>query len=270
MFRGTLRYAGFCAHMHALVALGFLAVAPTGVPAGVTLRGLLAQAVGGKEAQPDDELFAAVVAKVAATAAADVRDHVARLAALSPKLGAGAAAGAAGATNASLATDVLRQEELRRFVSWLGFFSSAPANLRGADAGDGGVTAVAKPVPAGEPTTHVPLDTLCALLVAKPEMSYAPGERDMALMVHEIEVAYPDGRRELRTSSLVQYGDLAKHQTAMARTVGCTAAIGAQLILDGRIHSRGVLAPMTRDWYGPMLDALEQEGIALRETVRAL
>lgn len=34
--------------------------------------------------------------------------------------------------------------------------------------------------------------------------------------------------------------------------------------------SRGMLSPVTREWYMPMLDALEGEGIMMRETVKYL
>ena len=75
--------------------------------------------------------------------------------------------------------------------------------------------------------------------------------------------------------------------TAMARTVGYTAAIGAQLILDGKnvrfasgsaasaspfSLSRvvGVVQPMAPEWHGPMLEALEGEGIRFREEVEEM
>jgi saccharopine dehydrogenase-like NADP-dependent oxidoreductase len=271
MFRGTLRYAGFCADMHAVSALGMLALEPAAVPAGISLRGWLAALAGAKEEQADDDIMAAVYARVAAIAASDVKTHVDRLAALSPVLGSLAAAGAAVSSNAALATDLLRQRQLRAFFEWAGLLSSAtPAPLRGSEAGDGGITTAAKAVPAGEPITHVPIDTMVALLTSKPEMSFAPGERDMALMVHEVEVELPDGGRELHTSSLIEYGIPGKKQTAMSRTVGLTAAIGAQLILDGRAHAVGVQAPTTREWYGPMLQALEEEGVAMKESCRKL
>jgi len=39
----------------------------------------------------------------------------------------------------------------------------------------------------------------------------------------------------------------------MAKTVGMTAAIGMRLILDGRISQRGVLSPITKEIYDPIL-----------------
>jgi saccharopine dehydrogenase (NADP+, L-glutamate forming) len=55
---------------------------------------------------------------------------------------------------------------------------------------------------------------------------------------------------------------LDQNHTAISRTVGLPAAIGAKLILNGQIKSRGVLYPWTREVYGPILDELEELGIA--------
>jgi len=85
-----------------------------------------------------------------------------------------------------------------------------------------------------------------------------------------VEVTYADGRRELHTSTLIEYADVEKGRTAMARTVGFTAAIGAQLILDGKVSALGVVAPTSREWYMPMLEALEGEGIRFQHSVKRL
>jgi alpha-aminoadipic semialdehyde synthase len=74
---------------------------------------------------------------------------------------------------------------------------------------------------------------------------------------------------ERHTATLVEYADAAGH-SAMSRTVGMTAAIGAQLILDGAVVARGVCEPTTAEFYGPMLDALEREGVAFKTTVKIL
>ncbi len=41
-----------------------------------------------------------------------------------------------------------------------------------------------------------------------------------------------------------------------------TASIGAKLILNGEIKSRGVLFPWSKEVYDPILDELEEPGIA--------
>ena len=51
----------------------------------------------------------------------------------------------------------------------------------------------------------------------------------------------------------------------MAKTVGYTIAIGAQLILDDVVKGKGVLIPTTPDIYIPGLSLLEREGIVFHE-----
>ena len=47
--------------------------------------------------------------------------------------------------------------------------------------------------------------------------------------------------------------------------------MAVELILDGRLAGTaaagGVTRPITREWYGPMLDGLEAEGIKMVEEV---
>ena len=51
----------------------------------------------------------------------------------------------------------------------------------------------------------------------------------------------------------------------MAKTVGMTAAIGARLIIDGKISQRGVLAPINKEIYEPCLAELEKYGVIMVE-----
>ena len=73
-----------------------------------------------------------------------------------------------------------------------------------------------------------------------------------------------NGKRFLRKSSLIQIGEK-KGFTGMAVTVGFPTAIGAELVLDGKISERGVLRPIYRDIYEPCLKKLEEVGIRLIE-----
>ncbi|POM62970.1 Alpha-aminoadipic semialdehyde synthase [Phytophthora palmivora] len=106
------------------------------------------------------------------------------------------------------------------------------------------------------------LDAFCALLQDK--LSYQPGERDMAIMHHEFGIEYKDGKKEKRTSTFVGYGS-EKGDTIMAKTVGLSAAIGVQLILQDAVQGRGVLTPTTPDIYIPALARLEVEGVRFIE-----
>jgi saccharopine dehydrogenase-like NADP-dependent oxidoreductase len=73
-----------------------------------------------------------------------------------------------------------------------------------------------------------------------------------------------NGRRFIRTSSLIEIGDK-KGFSAMSLAVGIPTAIGAELVLQGRIKERGVLRPVYKDIYLPTLALLEKVGIRLVE-----
>jgi len=108
------------------------------------------------------------------------------------------------------------------------------------------------------------MDAFCSDLTAG--LSYGPTERDMVVMHHQFGAVYPDGKIELHESSLMAFGQ-PSGDTIMAKTVGLTAGIGAELILQGKVQGRGVLLPTTRDIYEPGLGMLEEEGIVFQETM---
>lgn len=51
----------------------------------------------------------------------------------------------------------------------------------------------------------------------------------------------------------------------MSQTVGITTAIGTRLILDGKITRKGVVSPIHKDIYEPIMRELERFGIAMVE-----
>ena len=89
-------------------------------------------------------------------------------------------------------------------------------------------------------------------------------ERDMALMYHEFGVESGSGRKEKLTSTFMGYGEPGG-TTIMAKTVGLTAAVGVELVLEDQLGS-GVLTPMMPSVYKPGLEKLEGEGIIFTET----
>jgi saccharopine dehydrogenase-like NADP-dependent oxidoreductase len=100
------------------------------------------------------------------------------------------------------------------------------------------------------------------------DLAYAPGERDMLLMRHDITFTYDEGkRRECITAIMVDYG-IPDGDSSMARTVSLPAAIGARMLLEGKIDQRGVQVPVVPGIYEPVLAELEQMGISFSE-VRA-
>jgi len=134
------------------------------------------------------------------------------------------------------------------FLAWLGLLQDSP-------------------LPAGVPVDR-PLDVVAQLL-QRPETRFAPGERDLVIMRHELDLRRGDGAMERQISTLIQYGE--PHETAMAKTVGVTAAICAKLILeDPKRFGAGVQRPLRKEWYQPVLPMLEAEGIYLQEQVLPL
>lgn len=70
-------------------------------------------------------------------------------------------------------------------------------------------------------------------------------------MQHRFVINF-NGRLVRRKSSLIEIG--AKNGfSAMSITVGFPSAIGAELILDGKVSERGVLRPVYKDIYLPAL-----------------
>lgn len=128
---------------------------------------------------------------------------------------------------------------LDRFA-WLGLFEAEPL-----------------PLPKGSA-----FDDLAALMVEK--LVYGAGERDMIVLQHEFLVRTASGRNERIVSSLIDYG-VPGGDTSMSRTVGLPAAIGARLILEGRIHAPGVQVPVLPEIYNPILDELAGLGVRFDE-----
>ncbi|XP_022888117.1 alpha-aminoadipic semialdehyde synthase [Olea europaea var. sylvestris] len=99
-------------------------------------------------------------------------------------------------------------------------------------------------------------------------LAYSGTEKDMVLMHHEVEVDFPNGQRtENHRATLLECGRTknGKTTTAMALTVGIPAAIGALLMLQNKIDTKGVLRPIDPEIYVPVLDILEAYGLKLVE-----
>ncbi|MCX6306351.1 MAG: saccharopine dehydrogenase NADP-binding domain-containing protein [Bacteroidetes bacterium] len=125
-------------------------------------------------------------------------------------------------------------------MGWLGLFDDVAMN-RGIDS-----------------TFEVTSD----LMIEK--MSLGQHERDMVAMQHTFLAAFSDGRKEVIRSRMLDYGTLAT-DTSIARTVALPAAIGVEMILDGKINVKGVHVPVIPEIYNPVLDQLEKLGIKMIE-----
>lgn len=125
-------------------------------------------------------------------------------------------------------------------IEWLGLFSGEKMN-RGEDN---------------------PFEVTSDLMIDK--MMISEEEKDMIAMQHTFVAKYGTNKREVIKSSMLAFGSLAT-DTAVARTVALPAAIAVNMILNGKIDLSGVHIPVTREIYNPVLDELENLGIALNE-----
>lgn len=130
-------------------------------------------------------------------------------------------------------------------LEWLGYFSN---NLVGR-------------------SIDSPFNVTCDLMFSK--MMLKENERDMIVMQHELQVKYPGDREERIISRMLEFG-IPGGDTAIARTVALPAAIAADLILTGKIQLTGLLRPFMPEIYEPVLTALEEEGIVMKEEVKQL
>uniref|UniRef100_A0A8C3T993 Aminoadipate-semialdehyde synthase n=1 Tax=Chelydra serpentina TaxID=8475 RepID=A0A8C3T993_CHESE len=92
------------------------------------------------------------------------------------------------------------------------------------------------------------------------KLPFGAGERDMIIMRNEIGIKHPSGHLEDKLISLVVYGD-DKGYSAMAKTVGYPTAIAARMVLDGEIDTKGMVIPLTKNIYAPILERIRAEGI---------
>lgn len=106
-----------------------------------------------------------------------------------------------------------------------------------------------------------PAATLQRLLETK--WILGPADKDLLVMWHRFAFTAGGRRKELHSTLWVEGQD--NIHTAMARCVGLPMAMGAKLLLNGKITGRGVLLPVTPEIYTPVLDELASLGISFSE-----
>lgn len=91
----------------------------------------------------------------------------------------------------------------------------------------------------------------------------SPDDKDMIVMFHRFLYELNGKKHELH-SSMIYIGKDDTY-TAMSDTVGLPVAICAKMILNGKIKETGVLLPVTKSIYEPVLQELETFGIRFTE-----
>ncbi len=137
--------------------------------------------------------------------------------------------------------DIPANAPLIEKLSWLGMFEDVPC-----------------------PKDKIaPIDLILERMLEK--MMFNKGERDLVVLQHKFHVEYPDRKEEI-TCDLIDFG-FPNGDSSMSRTVGLPAAVGARLILQGKIKLTGVYIPNVPEIYVPVLKELANMNIKLNERV---
>ncbi len=89
------------------------------------------------------------------------------------------------------------------------------------------------------------------------------GDKDFIVMWHRFRYEVKGISKEIQ-AYLTATGDN-EINTAMAKTVGLPLAISTKLLMQGKIKSRGVVIPVVKEIYDPVLKELGELGIRLME-----
>lgn len=93
-------------------------------------------------------------------------------------------------------------------------------------------------------------------------------DKDMIVMQHQFEYRLPDSDAIHRLDSSLAVVGRDQHHTAMALTVGLPLAITVKNFLTNKFNATGVVVPVTKDIYEPLLSELEKFGIIFNEKHR--
>ena len=88
-------------------------------------------------------------------------------------------------------------------------------------------------------------------------------DKDMIVMYHKFGFKKNNVLHQI-DSTMVSIGEDEKY-TAMAKTVGLPLAIAALAILNQKIKSSGVILPVSKEIYTPILNELKEYGIEFNE-----
>ncbi len=88
-------------------------------------------------------------------------------------------------------------------------------------------------------------------------------DKDMIVMLHKFGYEYQGEKKQIESQMVVLGDD--QTFTAMAKTVGLPVAIATLKILNNIIKTKGVIIPINKDVYEPILKELENHGVVFTE-----
>ncbi|MFT6970769.1 MAG: saccharopine dehydrogenase-like NADP-dependent oxidoreductase [Roseivirga sp.] len=94
--------------------------------------------------------------------------------------------------------------------------------------------------------------------ILKKKWTIRPDEKDQIVMWHLFDYI-ENGKKKRIRSAMVANGENST-ETAMAKTVGFPLGVATKLLLQGKIEARGVVIPITPEFYEPILAELDQLG----------
>ncbi len=101
--------------------------------------------------------------------------------------------------------------------------------------------------------------------VLQKKLVYEKGEQDLLVQHHEFIGEYPDGSKEKIISTMIDTG-IPDGDSSMSKTVGLPVAIAAKMIAQGKINRFGVIIPIYKEIYEPLLAELGTMNIKFVET----
>jgi saccharopine dehydrogenase-like NADP-dependent oxidoreductase len=104
--------------------------------------------------------------------------------------------------------------------------------------------------------------------ILKTKWKLLPEDKDMVVMIHEI--IYQKNNKTYELKSFLKLKGESQTHTAMAKTVGLPLAYGTILLYEGNIKTKGVIMPIFKEVYEPVLEQLILKGIEFKETIREL
>ena len=116
--------------------------------------------------------------------------------------------------------------------------------------------------------TDTPTPAQLLQIILERKWMLSRNDKDMLVMIHEFEYTLNNQRYKI-TSSMVNIGEDQVY-TAMSNTVGLPVGICSKLILTDKIQGRGVMLPIKKEIYQPILEELESYDIRFTEEEETL